>query len=89
MRPAPPETWCDFCGRRFHPLAWNERTCYRCGRDGCPNQSKVAWGTYQRLLADFLREIGRRAKLTGVAAISRGQTAPPVASDPKKRAARH
>lgn len=86
--PAPAETWCDFCGRRFKPLAWNERTCYRCGVAGCPNQSKLPWGEYQRALYKFLRSIGKRAKLTGHAAsLSAGQTPRVAASTPKKRAA--
>lgn len=67
-RKPPAIALCDFCGRKFGPLAWNERTCYSCGRDGAPNQSKLTWATYRRTVSKFLRAIGRKAPLAGVAA---------------------
>lgn len=64
-----PETIrCDFCGRIMKPFSWNERTCFRCEQSGCPNQSKLGWGAYQRALLTYLRSIGRRRALPGVAA---------------------
>jgi hypothetical protein len=68
-------TRCDFCGRLFDALAWNERTCFRCEGSGAPNQSKLGWEDYQRLLADHLRELGIRAPLTKTAADKRAPAA--------------
>ena len=65
---APESAGCDFCGRRFKPLAWNERTCFSCGSDGAPNQSKLEWGEYQRVLRVWLRGLGRLPALKGAAA---------------------
>jgi hypothetical protein len=62
------ETRCDFCGRRFTALAWNERTCFRCEADGAPNQSKLEWTEYQARLHPYLRRIGALPPLTGAAA---------------------
>jgi hypothetical protein len=79
---------CDFCGRKFAPMAWNQRTCVSCATEGAPDQSVLPWAVYQKRLADYLREQGRRAKLSGAAASQRqkarglgelgrsGQTAP-------------
>jgi len=61
----PAITWCDFCKRQFKPLAWNERTCFSCTRDGAPNQSRMEWSDYQVALKAFLRAAGRLAKATG------------------------
>lgn len=83
--PAPHATWCDFCGRAFYPLAWNERTCYRCEHSDppCPNQSKMEWGEYQRALLKFLRAIGRRSQRSVTAhaleSFSRGRIEPQAA----------
>lgn len=60
--PPPASAICDFCGRNFQPLVWNERTCIRCHQ--APNQGRMEWSAYQLVLADYLREIGRRRKLS-------------------------
>jgi hypothetical protein len=60
---------CDFCttSPAFKPEAFNQRTCHRCAAAGAPDQSKVEWGAYRKLAADWARLQGRRAPLSGAA----------------------
>ena len=58
---------CDFCGRPFGPVKWNQRTCVACAVRGAPDQSKGKWGDYERDLAAYQLAQGserglRRAK---------------------------
>ena len=83
--PEPPsQAHCDFCGRTFHPVKWDQRTCVACAVKGAPDQSAMPWSEYFRRLMAYMRERGRRAPLTGAAlgSISRGQSKPLARSNP-------
>jgi hypothetical protein len=79
------QTWCDFCGRRLQAFAWNERTCFRCEKDGAPNQSKLQWGAYRRALLHFLREQGRRRKANKVAGVAHRGARTPASGEARSR----
>lgn len=68
---APEVAHCDFCGQPFKPDKWNSRTCLRCFGEGAPDQGRMDWGPYQKALADWLRLKGRKAALSGGAALAR------------------
>jgi len=45
--PEPPRVaHCDFCGRPFGPVKWNQRTDVACAVRGCPDQSAMPWRDY-------------------------------------------
>jgi hypothetical protein len=64
----PPLAGCDFCGDRFHPVQWNQRTCHTCAAAGAPDQSIGNWVDYMRAVMSRLRDSGRRKPVTGAAA---------------------
>lgn len=56
----PEQARCDFCGRVFGPVQWNQRTCVRCAVAGFPDQSRMSGVAYQRALMKALMDDGKR-----------------------------
>ena len=47
---------CDFCGRAFLAVIWNERTCVACAAHGAPNQGRSTWESYMESLIGWMSE---------------------------------